>query len=637
MNVADPEFLLDDSPGRVVLLLGNEAIARGAVEGGVSVVAAYPGTPSSEIADTLSLLASKGGFYMEYSTNEKVAMEVAASASFCGLRSLTCMKHVGLNVASDAFISLVHTGVRGGMVIITVDDPFCWSSQNEQDNRFFAQFSGAPMLEPSDPQEAKDITAYAFELSEELQEPVLVRTTTRVSHARGDVKLGSTKRKPSLKGTFERDPRFGLLPASARVRHKVVLKRIEEARQLSEKSRLNSVFGDGKTGIITSGVSHNYVMEAINALNLEASIFKLGFTHPLPEERLMSFMSSHDPIIIVEELEPYLENHVKALSNRLKKKVRIFGKQDGFFPRTGEFNTRIVIDGISKSLDMKHVTVSPEIEKAYAEVQPLLPPRPPTLCAGCSHRATYYAVKVAAKGFNPLYSNDIGCYSLGVAPPFQMYDTMLCMGSGTGIACGFSAAQDQPVIAFAGDSTFFHASIPALINAVYNRHSFLLVVMDNGATAMTGHQPHPGTGVSGMGKPAPKVKIEEIARGIGVKLVYVIDPFDVKKSIRVFRDTLKKVQERKEVAVVVSRRECALLTIRRKRKEKTPIMPWKVDPEKCTGCMICVEEFACPAIFVANEKVVIDPNICVDCGVCAEICPYGAIEREKDRHEVKTI
>lgn len=621
--------LLVDKVGKIMLMLGNEAIARGAIEGGVSVVAAYPGTPSSEIADTLSALAPKGKFYMEYSTNEKVAMEMAVAASFCNLRSLTCMKHVGLNVASDTFMSLVHTGTKGGMVVVTVDDPFCWSSQNEQDNRYYALMSGAPMLEPSDPQEAKDITAYAFKLSEELQEPVLVRSTTRISHTRSNVAFGTIQQSPILEGKFDADVRFALLPSRSRVRHVEILKKLEQAREISEKSSLNTVSGIGEIGVITSGVAYTYLREALDLLDVQASVLKLGFTHPLPEKKIITFLESHNPIIVVEELEPYLENQVRILSSELKNRVKIFGKRDGFFPRTGEYNTTIIINGLCKSLGIKKPTILLDSNKASAESTSLLSPRPPILCAACPHRATYQAVKVASKRYDPVYSNDIGCYSLAAASPIEMYDTMLCMGSGTGISAGLTQVQKRPVIAFAGDSTFFHSCIPPLINAVYNKHNLLLIVLDNLSTAMTGFQPHPGTGISGMGESVSKIMIEDVALGVGVKHVFTVDPFDLKGAIKTISQALEITQEKGEVAVVVSRRKCSILTTRERKQNNISIIPWVVDPDVCIGCRICVDKFACPAISFSNEKAKIDPVICLDCGVCLQICPSKAIHREK--------
>ncbi len=620
------EYLIKDSPGEIVLFLGNEAIARGAIEAGVGVVSTYPGTPSSEIADSLSWASPKVGFYMEYSTNEKVAMEVAGAAAMCGVRSLVCMKHVGLNVASDAFMSLVNTGVDGGMIVVSADDPMAWSSQNEQDNRFYAWMSGAPMLEPSSPQEAKEMVLRGFDLSEKLNEPVLLRTTTRISHTRGNVKLGPM-RKPVTKGTFEKDPsRFVLVPANFRVRRLIVLDKIREAKKISEETDLNFVEGEAEIGIITSGVSYNYVKEALDLLNVEASILKLGMTNPLPEEKICDFLREHKPVFIVEELEQYLETRVRAIANREVPEAKVMGKSEGLFPSYYEFSTRRVVEGLSKALKKEPSVKYSELDKKVGDVAKKLPPRPPVLCPGCPHRATFYEIKKVTKG-KAIYPSDIGCYTLGIQFPFNVADTCLCMGSSVGVSCGISTVSDQPIVAVIGDSTFFHAGIPPLIDAVYNQHKFTLVVLDNETTAMTGHQPHPGTGVKGTGSPGNKVKIEDVARGCGVKYVKVVDPFNVEEAL----EAIKGAVEFPGPAVVVARRICILLEIREKRRKGIEIVPYVVDPEKCTGCKTCINKLGCPAIYwdADEEKAVIEPTICVDCGVCAQICPVEAISRRK--------
>lgn len=626
IKLAKIETIIKDSPGKVVLLLGNEAIARGAIESGVGVVTTYPGTPSSEIADVLSKAASRVGYYMEYSTNEKVAMEVAGTTAITGVRSFVCMKHVGLNVASDAFVSLCNTGVNAGFVVCSCDDPSMWSSQNEQDNRYYALITRVPMLEPSSPQEAKDMTVRAFGLSEQLEEPVLLRSTTRVSHTRGNVKLGALM-KPKVKGRFKRDPRrYTLVPANTRLRHKVLLQNMSKAREISEETDLNFVEGDGEPGIVTSGISYAYTKEALEWLGQDAAILKLGMTHPLPENKIGKFLSGHKRVLVVEELEPYLEEHVRSVAKDESPETEVLGKRQGLFPRYYEMNVRRIVTGTAKALGLKPPFDFDELDEKFNSVKPLIPPRPPVLCPGCPHRASYYEIKVATRGKEPhvIYPNDIGCYTLAVQPPLEMADSCLCMGSSLGTACGFSQATDDTIVATIGDSTFFHAGIPGLINAVYNQHPFVLVVLDNRATAMTGMQPHPGTGLRGMGKPAPIVKIEDIARGCGVKFVKVTDPYNVKESIRVLREALKQ----DEVAVVVSRHKCALLEAREKRRKGVPTTPYRVNTEKCTGCMVCIDMFACPAMYKEGEKVRIEPNLCVGCGVCTEICPYKAIEKE---------
>ncbi|MBA3044171.1 indolepyruvate ferredoxin oxidoreductase subunit alpha [archaeon] len=590
-----------------LLLLGNEAVVRGALESGVNVATTYPGTPASEIGDTFSKIAKKADIYFEYSVNEKVAAEVAIGASVSGLRSIVSMKHVGLNVASDALATIAYSGVRGALVIAVADDPSCYSSQNEQDSRYYALLMNLPMLEPSTSQEAKDMTKAAFKLSEKLELPVFLRLSTRVSHVRENVKLGKIM-KNNRKGCFEKNPmRFVNVPAGARIGHKRLLSQMEKAKDISEKSNLNQIVKIGKKpkiGIITSGVSYTYTMEAVKKLGIDASILKLGIVHPLPEKMCEDFINSFKKIVVVEELEPYLEKQIKALGAK-----NVHGKTTNDFPRTFEYTPDIVFNSMAKILGKKTVKTS---EKLNA------PSRPPVLCPGCSHRATFYAAKIASKD-KAIYSTDIGCYALGVQLPLATADLLMCMGGGVGAAGGISKATKQKVIAFIGDSTFFHAGIPALINAVYNNHKFVYTILDNRTTAMTGHQPHPGTGITGMGNIAPNIKIEDIVRGIGVKFIEILDPYNVKKTISAFRRAL----EYDGVSVLIARHPCTLLELRKGKKK-----PYQVNQSKCKECRICIDRFGCPALYVDN-KIHINPLLCVGCGVCAQICPAKAIGVKK--------
>ncbi len=590
-----------------LLLLGNEAVVRGALESGVAVATTYPGTPASEIGDTFSKIAKKAGIYFEYSVNEKVAAEVAIGASVSGLRSIVSMKHVGLNVASDALATIAYSGVRGALVIVVADDPSCYSSQNEQDSRYYAVLMNLPMLEPSTSQEAKDMTKAAFKLSEKLELPIFLRLSTRISHVRENVKLGKIM-KNDRKGFFEKDPmRFVNVPAGARIGHKRLLSQMEKARDISEKSNLNQIIKIGKKpkiGIITSGVSYTYTMEAVKKLGIDASILKLGIVHPLPEKMCEKFINSFKKIVVVEELEPYLEKQIKALGAK-----NIHGKITNDFSRTFEYTPDLVFNSMAKILGRRTVKTSEKLKT---------PSRPPVLCPGCSHRATFYAAKIASKD-KAIYSTDIGCYALGVQPPLSTADLLMCMGGGVGAAGGISKATKQKVIAFLGDSTFFHAGIPALINAVYNNHKFVYTILDNRTTAMTGHQPHPGTGITGMGNIAPNIKIEDIVKGIGVKSVEILDPYNVKKTISAFRRAL----EYDGVSVLIARHSCTLLELR-KGKKKT----YQINQSKCKECRICIDKFGCPAFYVDN-KIRINPLLCVGCGVCAQICPAKAIEVKK--------
>lgn len=605
-----------------MLLLGNEAIARGILEAGIGVVTTYPGTPASEIGDSVSEIASEAGVYMEYSVNEMVAVEVGAGAASSGVRALAAMKHVGLNVAADMLMTLAYTGVRGGYVIVTADDPECYSSQNEQDNRFYALLSNLPCLEPSDPQEAKDMTVSAIEISEKLELPVLLRTTTRVSHTRGPVEYKSIV-KPNQRGNFIRDvQRLVMVPAFSRPKHEVLLRQAAKAREISEATSYNKVVKKGKEfGIISSGSAYNYAVEAANLLSLDAGILKLGMTHPLPEKMIGRFLKAYDKIIIVEELEPYLEMQVKAIAKDHAPSVEMFGKMvKQFFPKEGELSTRTVAAGFAKIMGRKLPIDFQEISEKYAEATRDLPSRPPILCAGCPHRASFYVLRRVG-GDKALYSTDIGCYALGIAPPLNVGDIMTCMGASIGTAQGMSKATGRETIAIIGDSTFFHAGIPGLVNAVYNNSKVLTVVLDNLATAMTGHQPHPGTGMTGMHASTERILIENVAEGCGVKYVKVVNPFETKEAAAVLREALQQPGP----SVVVLRAPCTLMAVREKRRRGIKVEPTRIT-DKCTNCMACIKLLGCPAIVVEEGKVKIDEDSCTACGLCISVCPYGAIE-----------
>jgi len=623
----DLHVLLQDKPGKHVLLLGNEAIARGILEAGIGIVTTYPGTPASEIGDSISEIAKDAGIYMEYSTNEIVATEVAGGAANCGVRALTAMKHVGLNVASDFVMTLAYAGVRGGLVIVTADDPECYSSQNEQDNRFYALLSNLPCLEPSNSQEAKDMTISAIEISEKLELPVLLRTTTRVSHTRGPVVYGRVT-KPNLKGEFIKDvKRLVMVPANSRPKHGVLLRKMEKAKEISETSPYNIVVHEGKNkefGVISSSSAYNYTVEAADLLGLNASILKLGMTHPLPEKMIGEFLKKHEKIIIVEELEPYLEMQIKAVAKDYAPDVEIYGKMSKpYFPREGELSTRMVAAGLAKITGRKLPIEIGKIDERYAEVARDLPPRPPILCAGCPHRASLYIMKKVA-GEKLVYSTDIGCYALGCAPPLRAGDIMTCMGASIGTAEGISRVISQNTFAIIGDSTFFHAGIPGLINAVYNNHKVIVAVLDNLTTAMTGHQPHPGTGMTGMHTPSEKILIEDVAEGCGVKYVKVVDPFKIKEAEAVLKEALA----RSGPSVIVFRAPCALMVVRERRRKGAEVVVCKIT-DKCTNCLACVKLLGCPALIVEDGKVEINEALCVACGLCASVCPYNAIECAK--------
>ncbi|AEH43980.1 indolepyruvate ferredoxin oxidoreductase, alpha subunit [Thermodesulfatator indicus DSM 15286] len=561
--------LIEARAGQKLLLLGNEAIARGALEAGLRVGAAYPGTPSSEIGNNLFQIQHElPGLYFEFSTNEKVAMEVAAAAAATGLRSLTCMKHVGLNVASDPLMTLAYIGVRGGMVIVVADDPSCHSSQNEQDSRYYARLSGLPLLEPATPEEAYQMTRFAFELSEKLELPVLLRTTTRVSHARGVVEVGTL---PSydqpIKGKFEKDThRWVPIPAVARVRHQVLLEKMKEAQRLAESSSWNRTYGKGPLGIITSSVAANYVEDAFQDLNLfeQIKVLNLGFTHPWPVKLIADFLKQVEKVLVVEELEPYLEEAVKVVAQEEGIKVAILGKHTGHLPRYLEFDPGQVKLAIARafSLDL------PKPETPDISWVPELPPRPPTLCPGCPHRETYNVIKDVLKELgileNTIFPTDIGCYTLGILPPIQMADYLICMGSSVGAPCGFSVATDHRIVSFIGDSTFFHAGLSPLASAVFNKHKFTLVVLDNETTAMTGHQPVPSQELRPkVLEDRPRIDIEEVVRALGVKNVVTINPYQKEKA----KEAVRPILEKNELSVIIAKAPCVLYRARLAKKK----------------------------------------------------------------------
>ncbi len=663
--------LLEGKPGDKLLVLGNEAVVRGAFEGGVGVATTYPGTPSSEIGNTLYKLAKPAGMYFEFSINEKVALETAIGAAFAGVRSLTFMKHVGLNVAADPFMTYAYIGAPGGHVILSADDPSCHSSQNEQDNRYYALMANIPMLEPASPQEAKDMVVDGLELSEQFQVPVLLRTTTRLNHARGVITL-EPRREPDMDGFFEKNPpRFVNVPAAARRNHIRLLELMTKVATESETSNYNRIedrTGDiametEPVGIVTSGVAYNYVVEALDREAIAALVFKLGMTHPLPEEKLRSFFTRCSQIIVVEELEPYLETQLKSLAKDWDMTLPILGKRQGILPYNNELNDDLVAIGLKKALaydadaiiatsgDRVRSGVEDETDAAIgtasetefeAEPKPEpeaevegeaagtacapdpsipLPTRPPTLCPGCGHRAAYYAAKQVGRK-DAIYSSDIGCYTLSVQPPLETADTCVCMGASASIPGGFSKVTDQKLFSFVGDSTFFHTGIPGLINAVHNRHEFVYVILDNRTTAMTGHQPHPGLPVDGMGDETPAISIEAMVRACGVEFVRVVDPFDLDATKEAYRDAF----EHDGVAVVIARHPCYLKETRAKRHAGEPIYEYRIDQEKCTQCMTCIERFGCPAFFLEDDEVHISPLQCGGCGVCLQVCPFGAIE-----------
>ncbi|MBU1193407.1 MAG: indolepyruvate ferredoxin oxidoreductase subunit alpha [Proteobacteria bacterium] len=608
--------LLKDSPGQSVMLLGNEAIARGAVEAGVAFATTYPGTPSSEISLNLFQISQESDLYFEYSTNEKVALEVAAAAANSGLRTFCMMKHVGLNVAADPLMTLAYVGVTGGMVILSADDPAMFSSQNEQDNRYYAKFGNLPMLEPSSVAEAKQMTQYAFELSEKLQQPVLLRTTTRINHSNAFVSFGPIL-PAKTRGFFIPDPqRCVTVPAVSRQLHVKLLERMAAAKEISEISEYNLIQGSGRMGIVANGVSFHYALDAVKDLGVEdkTKILRIGFSNPLPEKQIKEFLGSCDRVLVIEEGEAFMEEAVKAFGQEAGIVIPVGGKSEKLFSCLSEYDPAMVREKIAQFFGFEYMLP----EKLPMDDVPPIPVRPPNLCSGCSHRATLYEVQQAAKDMNIICPTDIGCYTLGFLPPLSTGDFVICMGSSVSTSCGFSKATDQKIVSFIGDSTFFHSGITGLVNAVFNNHNFTLVILENDITAMTGHQPHPGVDMQRFGLDGhKKIDIETLVKAIGVEQVSIIKPFKVKKSIEAIRQAL----DYKGVSVIISREPCALYA-----KSLGLLQPRAFAvSDRCVDHKECINSIACPSFYLENGKVKIDAQTCVGCAVCAQICPENAI------------
>ena len=580
-------------------LLGNDAIAHACLESGIDFVSGYPGTPSSEVIDRLRTQKDPA-YYLEWSVNEKVAFENALAASWCGLRSIVTMKHVGLNVAADPLMTSSSTGTKGGFVILSADDPFAHSSQNEQDSRMYAKFAQIPCLDPASVQEAHDFIKNAWDISEKFALPVLFRPTTRICHSKSDVELG-TPAPSERKGAFEKNPKqYVVVPAHTRPLHVELTKKQGAVSKYLVEAGYNTAEIRGKKCVIAGGISASYVAEILPE---DISFVKIG-AYPVDRDWLAEIVAQHEEILVVEELMPIIEEAVLAAANG----VAVHGKLDGTLPHEGEFSTALVAKALAAVGFM---------ENTYPEspVPAEVPARPAILCPGCLHRSVFYAMKKVFK--DGIFPSDIGCYTLGLQ--LGAVDTTICMGAsitvGSGIAHSIEGAE---VVSTIGDSTFLHTGVNGLINAVYNNANQTVIILDNRITAMTGHQPNPNTGHTACGVESPKISLEELARACGVKFVEAVDPYDLTHLLAV----LKEAKEREGVKVIIAKQPCVItnkrLGIKRSR--------YVVDSDRCLKCRACIR-YGCPALETDENGAARTTSLCTGCGVCADICPAGAIHR----------
>ncbi len=591
-------------------VMGNGAIALGALSAGVNLVAGYPGTPSSEILETIATYPHDG-VHIEWSVNEKAAVEVAASASYSGARTLVTMKQMGLNVASDPVMSVAYIGVEGGMVIISTDDPGPISSQTEQDTRRFAEFARIPVFDPSSPEEAFEMIQDAFEYSEKYKTPVLFRPTTRVCHAYASIGAPDAVNPKKFEGFKKDSDRWVIFPKLSHRNHGIIEERNVQIGRDFSSYRFNTVAGGpSKKAVLASGISYMYAREFLKNYP-EIKLIRIATAFPFPEDFALDSCVDISEILCLEELSPFLEEQLLKLCGEHHLNLKVFGKLTGHVPAMGENSADTVADILSSFLGIGKGTL-PSVPTV-----PALPARPPVLCAGCPHRASFYAVKTATKGLKSYYCGDIGCYTLGNAMPLDMVDTCLCMGAGITMAQGFSHIDSEGLsFAFIGDSTFFASGMTGIVNAVYNEANITVCILDNSTTAMTGHQPHPGTGKNMMGNVVDKISITKILEGIGLKKIITVDPLDQKASVSAVRECI----EIKGVKAIIFKSPCIAIE---KSDKKCTI------GNDCINCKKCIREIGCPALVAIDDRVTIDASLCTGCGLCKNVCPTGAIKGGK--------
>lgn len=613
-------------------LMGNEAIGMGAIRAGVQVVSGYPGTPSTEILETVAK-HNPGDIYVEWSVNEKAGMEVAAAAAYAGARTMVTMKQVGLNVAADPIMSLAYVGVKGGMVVVVADDPGPISSQTEQDTRHFAQFSKLPLFDPSSPEEAYEMIGDAFDYSEKYHTPVLFRPTTRVCHGCASVEVKERVSRPAPEGFIKDSNKWVIFPRLSNANHKMIEERLPViGADLSgyRFNRLHREAGEScKKGVITHGISYEFVMEALKGYE-GVRVLKVATPNPTPEPLLLSFMDGLDTALAVEELDPVLETELLMLCGRHHLAAEVYGKLTGHVQRAGENSVESVRSVLMNYLGQLFIeylkSLEGEEEPAPGPVPPL-PVRPPVLCAGCPHRASFYAVKRAMEVLNEgrgdgeriegVYCGDIGCYTLGNAKPLDMVDTCLCMGAGITMAQGFSRVEPgKRYFSFVGDSTFFASGITGIVNAVYNQANLTVCVLDNSTTAMTGHQPHPGTGHTMMGQVVDRVSIVKVLEAVGAAKVVTVDPLDLDQAV----ETVLELSAMDGVKAVIFKSPCIAI--------EKPVKRCRINMDVCVHCKTCITEIGCPALVLDGDLVKIESALCTGCGLCGKICSVGAIEEE---------